>query len=101
MSAISATSIGSLRTIASDIKLAHSVFALPFALLAAFMAAAPGNATIDWGRFGIQLILVILAMVFARTTAMLANRLLDREIDARNPRTAGRAMGVTWAVTVC
>jgi len=92
MSAISATSIGSLRTIASDIKLAHSVFALPFALLAAFMAAAPVNATIDWGRLGIQLILVILAMIFARTTAMLANRLLDREIDARNPRTAGRAI---------
>ena len=57
------------------------------------MAAAPGGAgTIDWSRFGGQLVLVVLAMVAARTFAMLANRLLDREIDGRNPRTAGRAI---------
>lgn len=78
------------RTVAADIKLAHSVFALPFALLAAVMAAA--NPSIDWTRLAGQLVLVIAAMVFARTVAMLANRLLDREIDARNPRTAGRAL---------
>ncbi len=79
------------RVIAADIKLHHSVFALPFAVLAAFMAAADAG-PIDWPRFAGQLALVVLAMVFARTVAMLANRLLDREIDAANPRTAGRAL---------
>jgi 4-hydroxybenzoate polyprenyltransferase len=92
--------IATIRTIAADIKLAHSVFALPFALLASFMAAAGANArddelavnVIDWGTFSGQLVLIVLAMVFARTVAMLANRLIDRELDARNPRTAGRAI---------
>src|SRR5262245_36705158 len=80
------------RLIAGDIKLHHSVFALPFAVLAAFMAASPPGASIDWPRFGGQLALVDAAMVMARSVAMLANRLLDREIDAANPRTAGRAL---------
>jgi 4-hydroxybenzoate polyprenyltransferase len=85
--------VAALRTIGSDIKLAHSVFALPFAVLAAFMAAAPeGGPAIAWSRFGGQLGLVVAAMVLARTVAMLANRLLDREIDRHNPRTAGRAL---------
>jgi 4-hydroxybenzoate polyprenyltransferase len=78
--------------IAADIKLAHSVFALPFALLAAFMAAAPQGGSPPWRRFAGQLALVVAAMVLARTVAMLANRLLDRHIDAANPRTAGRAL---------
>ncbi len=68
-----------------DIKLAHSVFALPFALVGAFYAARglprPG-----------QLALILAAMFFARTFAMLANRYLDRDVDAANPRTAGRAL---------
>ena len=79
--------------IAADIKLYHSIFALPFAVLGAFMAAAPaGGGGIDWSRFGGQLALIVVAMFFARTVAMLANRLLDRGIDARNPRTANRAL---------
>ena len=83
----------SFRLIARDIKLAHSVFALPFALLAAFMAAKPqASPAIVWTRFAGQLALVIAAMVLARTCAMLANRLLDRHIDKHNPRTAGRAL---------
>ncbi|MHC5114114.1 MAG: UbiA-like polyprenyltransferase [Planctomycetota bacterium] len=87
------TTIGSLREVAGDIKLAHSVFAMPFAILAAFMAAAgPAGGAIEWRGFLGKLALVAVAMVFARTVAMLANRLLDREIDARNPRTAGRAL---------
>jgi 4-hydroxybenzoate polyprenyltransferase len=107
------------RTVAADIKLAHSVFALPFALLAAVMAALgptrgtwfvsggdgvdpassyahpylhPDYAGTFWPRFAGQLALITVAMVLARTVAMLANRLLDREIDARNPRTAERAL---------
>ena len=78
--------------IAADIKLHHSIFALPFAVLGAFMAAAAAAGGIDWSRFGGQLALIVVAMFFARTVAMLANRLLDRGIDARNPRTAGRAL---------
>jgi len=78
--------------IAADIKLAHSVFALPFAVLAAFMAgwlpASPGLQVILVKKLG----LVVLAMIFARTVAMLANRWLDREIDKHNPRTAQRAL---------
>jgi len=74
-----------IRAMGRDIKLAHSVFALPFALLGAFLAAA------GWPSAG-QLLLIILCMVFARTFAMLANRYLDRAIDARNPRTQGRAL---------
>lgn len=95
-----ARGLAALAVIASDIKLAHSVFALPFALLGAFLAAAspggplapePGQPPQRW-LFGWQLALVLVAMVSARTTAMLANRLVDRRIDARNPRTAHRAI---------
>lgn len=107
MTSISNSPLAALRLIAADIKIAHSVFALPFALLAAFMAAAPvkkgtvpfftdggklDTVPILWSRFGGQLALIVCAMVFARTVAMLANRLLDREIDRHNPRTAGRAL---------
>jgi 4-hydroxybenzoate polyprenyltransferase len=93
MTESSVSPVGSLRLIASDIKLAHSVFALPFAVLGAFMAAAGLDGLgIDWSRFGGQLGLIVLAMVFARTCAMVANRLIDAEIDSRNPRTAGRAL---------
>lgn len=73
--------------IARDIKLAHSVFALPFAVLGAFLAKTSGGL---WGAFAGQLALIVLCMVCARTWAMLFNRLADREIDARNPRTARR-----------
>lgn len=84
--------LGVARVIASDIKIAHSVFAMPFAMLAAFMAARPGEAAIDWREFVGQLALIVAAMVLARTVAMLANRLLDRRIDQANPRTAQRAI---------
>lgn len=84
--------LGVIRALGSDIKLAHSVFALPFAVLGGFMAASPEGAALDWRRFGGQLGLIVLAMVCARTVAMLANRWLDRDIDAGNPRTAGRAL---------
>jgi 4-hydroxybenzoate polyprenyltransferase len=74
-----------------DIKLAHSVFALPFAVLAAFMVAG-ARGPIDAPRFAGQLTLVVVCMVLARTWAMLVNRLADRRFDAQNPRTAGRAI---------
>lgn len=76
----------------SDIKIAHSVFALPFAVLGAFLVVPRGGAGggILWGRFLGQLGLVVVCMVLARTWAMLVNRLADRRFDAENPRTARR-----------
>jgi 4-hydroxybenzoate polyprenyltransferase len=74
---------------AADIKLAHSVFALPFALLASFLARP---STDPWPRFAGQLALIILCMVLARTWAMLINRLADIRIDAANPRTQRRIL---------
>ena len=74
--------------LARDIKLIHSVFALPFALLATFMAAASTGELPKAAALG----LIVLCMVLARTVAMTANRWIDRSIDAANPRTAGRAI---------
>ncbi len=78
-----------LRLAAADIKLAHSVFALPFAVLGAFLARPEGT---GWGRFVGQLGLVVVCMVAARTWAMLVNRLADRTFDAANPRTQRRVL---------
>lgn len=77
-----------LRAIAVDIKLTHTVFALPFALLATFLAADWAGRLPGWDEF----LLILLCMVFARSAAMTANRFADAAIDARNPRTASRAV---------
>lgn len=74
---------------ARDIKLAHSVFALPFAILGAALAADLGAPP---ARLGLQFVLIVLCMVAARTFAMLVNRIADARFDTRNPRTAGRAI---------
>jgi len=81
------------RAVAADIKIAHSVFALPFALLASFLAAPRGGSGgILWRPFAGMLALIVLCMVTGRTWAMLVNRLADRRIDAANPRTRRRAL---------
>ncbi len=67
------------------IKIEHTLFALPFALLGAVLAAK--GIPSAW-----QLLWITLAMVGARSTAMAFNRIADREIDARNPRTKERAI---------
>jgi 4-hydroxybenzoate polyprenyltransferase len=67
------------------IKWEHSVFALPFALTAAMLAAG------GWPRPA-QLAWIVVAMVAGRSAAMAFNRLADADIDAANPRTAGRAL---------
>jgi 4-hydroxybenzoate polyprenyltransferase len=96
------------------VMIEHSVFALPFAYLAALTAmrlhthcgadsygwdglyqpdiavSRCGGGWFDWKR----LLLLTLAMVAARTFAMAANRVIDREVDARNPRTANRELVV-------
>lgn len=67
------------------VKLEHTVFALPFAYVGALLAVNgwPGLGPMAW---------VTVAMIGARTLAMSLNRLIDAEIDARNPRTAGREL---------
>lgn len=70
------------------IKFEHSVFALPFALTGALLAIrADRFQTVGIGG---KIFWIVLAMVGARSAAMTFNRLLDQEIDARNPRTATR-----------
>jgi 4-hydroxybenzoate polyprenyltransferase len=75
----------SLRTTLEMIKVEHSVFALPFALIGALLAARglPSGHQIFW---------IVVAMIGARSAAMSFNRLVDRRIDAANPRTAQRAL---------
>ncbi len=67
------------------IKFSHTIFALPFALTGALLAARgiPPAEKLFW---------IVMAMVGARTAAMGLNRLIDAEIDGRNPRTSGRAI---------
>lgn len=76
-----------VRSFLGLVAIEHSVFALPFAYLSALTAMRPG---VDWGT----LLLITVAMTGARTFAMAANRIIDREIDAANPRTAQRELVV-------
>jgi 4-hydroxybenzoate polyprenyltransferase len=73
------------RRFASLVKLEHTVFALPFAYVGAFLAVGGTPRARD-------LLWITVAMVGARSLAMGLNRLIDAEIDARNPRTAGREL---------
>src|SRR5881392_1344119 len=70
------------------IRFSHTIFALPFAL-GALVVAANG-----WPSLRI-VCLVVLCMIFARTAAMLFNRLVDWSLDQRNPRTASRHLLVS------
>src|SRR5688500_19184478 len=82
------------------IKIEHTLFALPFAFLGAVLAAngVPTTRQIFW---------IVVAMVGARSAAMAFNRIADRNIDARNPRTVTRALpagllsvGFVWAFSL-
>ena len=86
---------GKVKAFLRLVMIEHSVFALPFAYIAALTAMFRLDGTIHWGA----LLLVTVCMVGLRTFAMAANRIIDREIDARNPRTAAREL-VTGAVSV-
>jgi len=76
---------GKLRTTLEMIKFEHTLFALPFAFLGAVLAA---DGLPAWR----QLLWITVAMVGARSAAMTFNRIVDREIDAANPRTANREL---------
>ncbi len=73
------------RRFASLVKIEHTLFALPFAYVGAFLA-------VDGVPSAHDLVWITVAMVGARTLAMSLNRLIDAGIDARNPRTAGREL---------
>jgi 4-hydroxybenzoate polyprenyltransferase len=74
-----------LQLFARDIKITHTIFAFPWAVLATFLAAGGSpRAT--------QIVLIFGCMITARTVAMASNRLLDAKLDALNPRTAKRAI---------
>ncbi|MYC78045.1 4-hydroxybenzoate octaprenyltransferase [Candidatus Poribacteria bacterium] len=89
-----------LKIILEMIKFEHTIFALPFAVMSAFIAAdgLPSLEKSGW---------ILVAMVGARSCAMAFNRLADAEIDAKNPRTAMRAIpaglitkGTVWGFTL-
>ena len=94
------TVIKNTRLTLEMIKIEHTLFALPFAFLGAVLAAngLPSGRQIFW---------IVVAMVGARSAAMAFNRIADRNLDARNPRTATRAIpagllsvGFVWAFTI-
>lgn len=97
--------MSTIRNFASLIKIAHTVFALPFAMIGFVM----GTSAHPDGFSAVLLVKVLLCMFFARTVAMAFNRYADRHIDAANPRTAKRELpagvmtpqGVLAAVVVC
>ncbi len=70
------------------IKFSHSVFALPFAAVSAIVVVTTGQVTLTW----VDILLLLVCMVSARTAAMGFNRIVDREIDAENPRTKHREL---------
>jgi 4-hydroxybenzoate polyprenyltransferase len=80
---------GRIRTVLEMIKFEHSVFALPFALIGALLAAR-------WTRHGWpalrEILWIVLAMVAARSSAMTMNRIVDLRYDRENPRTKRRAL---------
>jgi len=94
------TVIKNTRLTLEMIKIEHTLFALPFAFLGAVLAAR--GLPSAW-----QIIWIIVAMVGARSAAMAFNRIADRHFDAKNPRTASRALpagllsvGFVWVFTI-
>jgi len=90
----------------SLVTFSHTIFAMPFAFIGFFLAVTTTEGKFEWTK----LLLMLLCMVFARNSAMAFNRYLDREIDAKNPRTkvrdipAGRispAAALTFTITNC
>ncbi|MCK6684390.1 MAG: putative 4-hydroxybenzoate polyprenyltransferase [Thermoanaerobaculia bacterium] len=97
MPSVSPPLLGRIPLLFSFVKFAHTLFALPFALLSAVLAARriPPAGTLGW---------ILIAMVGARSAAMAFNRIADRHVDAKNPRTATRelpsgrlSLGAAWA----
>lgn len=90
----------------SLVTFSHTIFAMPFAFIGFFLAVTTTASTFQWQK----LVLMVLCMVFARNSAMAFNRYLDRDVDAKNPRTkvrdipAGRispAAALTFTIANC
>ncbi|MGD2108677.1 MAG: UbiA-like polyprenyltransferase [Phycisphaerae bacterium] len=97
--------VKAIRVWAEMVRFSHTVFALPFALVSTFLAGREitGRGYPYWGQLG----LIVLCMVSARSVAMTFNRIIDRGIDARNPRTAARplpagriSLNAAWAMLI-
>jgi 4-hydroxybenzoate polyprenyltransferase len=93
--------LGSIVTFGRMIKFEHTIFALPFALAAATIAARGHGITAP------RVLGIVVAMAAARTAAMGFNRIADRHFDAQNPRTAGRelpagqvSLRAAWTLTL-
>lgn len=94
--------LSSLRKWGSFVRFSHTIFALPFALAAMCIAARENRGWPGWKTF----LLILAAMVSARTCAMAFNRIADRKFDALNPRTANRhlpagAISLASATLLC
>src|SRR5271157_1562791 len=92
-----------IRIVLEMIKIEHSVFALPFAIVAALLAARMGGGLPTLR----QILWIVVAMMAARSAAMTINRVADVDYDRRNPRTANRALptgelslAFAWAFTL-
>lgn len=86
-----------LKQIASFVKIEHTLFSLPFVFIGAFMAGDPSNVQLFW---------ILVAAIGARGLAMGLNRIIDRNVDAENPRTSSRHlasgnMSLQTAWTLC
>jgi 4-hydroxybenzoate polyprenyltransferase len=95
-----------IRTVLEMIKFEHSIFALPFALTGAILAARYGLPSPGWPEPR-RLAWIVVAMIGARSAAMTANRIIDLRYDRVNPRTANRALatgalsvGFAWTFTL-
>lgn len=94
--------ISTIQKWGSFVRFSHTVFALPFALAAMMVAARDNRGWPGWEKF----LLILAAMVCARTCAMAFNRIVDRKFDALNPRTANRHLpagqiSLAGAISLC
>ena len=102
---LTAGRIGRVRTVLEMIKFEHSIFALPFALTGALLAARYAQPGGSWPTAR-QIFWIVVAMVGARSAAMTVNRIVDVHYDRANPRTSSRALatgalttGFAWGFT--
>ena len=88
---LAASGFGRVRTVLEMIKFEHSIFALPFALTGALLAARYAQPGGGWPTAR-QILWIVVAMVGARSAAMTVNRIVDVHYDRANPRTSSRAL---------
>ena len=96
-----------IRDILEFVKVEHTLFSLPFVLIGYVLAHNQFVHELSSPMFGIDLLWILIAAVGARGLAMALNRIIDRDIDAANPRTENRhlvsgamSMGTAWSLSV-